>query len=93
MRHYQQQYADIYFLRLARLKPTVAEIAVAAWEGFNVCKCYFLHLFGTLAFCSGGIEYLKYVIMGYELGVFPTVLFQCTKLASYDRLRESMQSE
>ncbi|PGH15660.1 hypothetical protein AJ79_02254 [Helicocarpus griseus UAMH5409] len=36
MRHFQQQYADIYFLRLARLKPAVAEIAVAAWEGFNI---------------------------------------------------------
>ncbi|KAG5290101.1 DNA polymerase delta small subunit [Histoplasma ohiense] len=40
MRHYQQQYADIYFLRLARLKPTVAEIAVAAWEGFNIAGEY-----------------------------------------------------
>ena len=37
MRHYQQQYADMYFLRLARLKPVVAEIAAAAWEGYNVC--------------------------------------------------------
>ncbi|OJD13053.1 hypothetical protein AJ78_06445 [Emergomyces pasteurianus Ep9510] len=40
MRHYQQQYADIYFLRLARLKPAVAEIAVAAWEGFNIAGEY-----------------------------------------------------
>ncbi|QVM13637.1 hypothetical protein D8B26_008245 [Coccidioides posadasii str. Silveira] len=35
-RHYQQQYADIYFLRLARLKPAVAEIAAAEWEEFTI---------------------------------------------------------
>ena len=35
-RHYQQQYADMYFLRLARLKPVVAEAAETAWEGFSV---------------------------------------------------------
>ncbi|KAL2366735.1 hypothetical protein RJZ56_000320 [Blastomyces dermatitidis] len=40
MRHYQQQYADIYFLRLARLKPAVTEIAVASWEGFNIAGEY-----------------------------------------------------
>ncbi|EEH37790.2 DNA polymerase subunit delta-2 [Paracoccidioides lutzii Pb01] len=40
MRHFQQQYADIYFLRLARLKPAVSEIAVAAWEGFNIAGEY-----------------------------------------------------
>lgn len=35
-RHYQQQYGDMYFLRLAKLKPAVEEIAVEAWEGFSV---------------------------------------------------------
>ncbi|WEW60016.1 DNA polymerase delta small subunit Cdc1 [Emydomyces testavorans] len=35
-RHYQQQYADIYFLRLARLKPAVAELAAAEWEEFTI---------------------------------------------------------
>ncbi|KAF3481617.1 DNA polymerase subunit delta-2 [Arthroderma uncinatum] len=34
-RHYQQQYSDIYFLRLTRLKPAVSEVAKAAWEGYN----------------------------------------------------------
>ncbi|KAK2748325.1 hypothetical protein FQN57_000983 [Myotisia sp. PD_48] len=36
VRHYKQQYADMYFLRLARLKPVVAEIAKAAWDGYNL---------------------------------------------------------
>ncbi|KAH8428653.1 DNA-directed DNA polymerase delta subunit POL31 [Aspergillus melleus] len=35
-RHYQQQYGDMYFLRLAKLKPAVEEVAVEAWEGFSI---------------------------------------------------------
>lgn len=35
-RHYQQQYGDMYFLRLAKLKPAVEQIATEAWEGFSV---------------------------------------------------------
>ena len=35
-KHYQQQYGDIYFLRLARLKPAVEAAAAAAWAGFAV---------------------------------------------------------
>lgn len=35
-KHYQQQYADIYFLRLTILKPVVEKIAAEAWEGFQV---------------------------------------------------------
>lgn len=36
LKHYQQQYGDIYFLRLAQLKPIVEEIAAEAWEGYQV---------------------------------------------------------
>ncbi len=32
-RQYQQQFADIYFLRLTKIKPAVEEAATAAWEG------------------------------------------------------------
>jgi len=35
-KHYTQQYADMYFLRLAMLKPTVERIAAEAWGGFQV---------------------------------------------------------
>ncbi|RHZ72938.1 hypothetical protein CDV55_107285 [Aspergillus turcosus] len=35
-RHYQQQYGDMYFLRLARLKPVVEEVGMDAWEGFSI---------------------------------------------------------
>lgn len=35
-RQYQQQYGDMYFLRLAKLKPAVEQVAVEAWEGFSV---------------------------------------------------------
>ncbi|KAF9888730.1 hypothetical protein FE257_008305 [Aspergillus nanangensis] len=35
-RHYQQQYGDMYFLRLAKLKPAVERMAVESWEGFNI---------------------------------------------------------
>lgn len=35
-KHYHQQYADIYFLRLAKLKPAVEIMAEEAWKGFEV---------------------------------------------------------
>lgn len=35
-KHYHQQYADTYFLRLAKLKPVVEKIAEEAWTGFEV---------------------------------------------------------
>ena len=36
-KQYQQQYGDMYFLRLAKLKPAVEELASQAWEDFEVC--------------------------------------------------------
>ncbi|KAJ5791565.1 uncharacterized protein N7518_008576 [Penicillium psychrosexuale] len=35
-RHYQQQYDDMYFLRLAKLKPTVEQVATDAWDGLII---------------------------------------------------------
>ena len=35
-KHYQQQYGDMYFLRLATLKPHVEAIAQEAWADFQV---------------------------------------------------------
>ncbi|KAI5306666.1 N-acetyltransferase 9 [Ascosphaera pollenicola] len=35
-RQFQQQFADIYFLRLTQLKPVLAEIARQAWEGLTI---------------------------------------------------------
>ncbi|KAA6407429.1 MAG: hypothetical protein FRX48_08672 [Lasallia pustulata] len=35
-KHYQQQYGDMYFLRLAKLKPVVEDIAAEEWDGFQI---------------------------------------------------------
>jgi hypothetical protein len=35
-KQYQQQYADMYFLRLTQLKPKVEKIATEAWDGFQI---------------------------------------------------------
>jgi DNA polymerase delta subunit 2 len=35
-KQYQQQFADIYFLRLAKLKPVVEKIAQDEWEDFEI---------------------------------------------------------
>ncbi|KAK4561045.1 DNA polymerase delta small subunit Cdc1 [Recurvomyces mirabilis] len=35
-RHYQQQYADMYFARLAQIKPAVEQIASEAWADFDI---------------------------------------------------------
>jgi hypothetical protein len=36
-RHYSQQFADMYFLRLMQLKKTVKQRAEEAWRDFEVC--------------------------------------------------------
>lgn len=35
-KHYQQQFADMYFLRLTKLKSFVEAVASQAWEGFEI---------------------------------------------------------
>ena len=35
-KHYQQQFGDMYFLRLTKLKPAVEQIAAEAWDGFQI---------------------------------------------------------
>lgn len=35
-KHYQQQYGDMYFLRLTKLKPAVEQIAQEAWQDFQI---------------------------------------------------------
>lgn len=35
-KHYQQQYGDMYFLRLVKLKPAAEKNAAEAWTGFQV---------------------------------------------------------
>jgi DNA polymerase delta subunit 2 len=36
-KHYAQQFADMYFLRLAQLKKAVKAKAQDAWKDFEVC--------------------------------------------------------
>ncbi|KAK5173591.1 DNA polymerase delta small subunit Cdc1 [Saxophila tyrrhenica] len=35
-RHYQQQYADMYYTRLAKLKPAVVKVAADAWSELDI---------------------------------------------------------
>jgi len=35
-KHYQQQFSDMYFLRLAKLKPAVEKLAAEAWDSYEV---------------------------------------------------------
>ncbi len=53
-KHYQQQYGDMYFLRLAKLKPAVEEIAAEAWEGCEVDQEIFIR------------KEVKWLIKGYR---------------------------
>ena len=36
LKHYQQQYSDIYFIRLGKLKPAVERNAAEAWDELQV---------------------------------------------------------
>lgn len=35
-KQYRQQYGDMYFLRLAKLKPAAEKVAAEAWDGFEI---------------------------------------------------------
>lgn len=35
-KHYQQQFGDMYFLRLTKLKPAVDRVAEEAWDDFHI---------------------------------------------------------
>ncbi len=35
-KQYKQQFADIYFLRLTKLKPVMEKIAAETWDGFQM---------------------------------------------------------
>ena len=37
-KHYQQQYADMYFVRLANLRPAVERVAADAWADFSLAN-------------------------------------------------------
>ena len=39
-KHYQQQFGDMYFYRLAMLKPAVEQVAKEAWADFEVYAPY-----------------------------------------------------
>ena len=43
-KHYQQQYGDLYFLRLAKLKSAVEHVAEAAWANFEAGRHCTVHL-------------------------------------------------
>lgn len=51
-KHYQQQYGDMYFLRLAKLKPTVEEIAEESWREFEVGYAETLNSLETISLRS-----------------------------------------
>lgn len=46
-RTYQQQFSDLYFLRLLKLKPSLEAIASEAWDKLEVCHNYIAPLDGT----------------------------------------------
>ncbi|KAL9085672.1 MAG: hypothetical protein Q9159_004549 [Coniocarpon cinnabarinum] len=59
---YQQQYGDLYFLRLAKIKPEVQKIASEAWEGYSIADETVQHVNrvldvrqGTLCWITGTI--------------------------------------
>lgn len=35
-RSYKQQYGDMYFLRLTKIKPAVEQVAAASWDGTTI---------------------------------------------------------
>jgi hypothetical protein len=50
-KHYQQQYGDMYFLRLAKLKPAVEAVAKEAWDEIIVWRCWLMKDAKTQADC------------------------------------------
>ncbi|KMQ42872.1 DNA polymerase delta subunit [Trichophyton violaceum] len=77
-RHYQQQYSDIYFLRLTRLKPAVAEVAKAAWEGYNIAGEYARRVDRVLDVRQGKLSWIVGTVY-MDLPLKPSIMDDISK--------------
>ncbi|KAL4979721.1 DNA polymerase alpha/epsilon subunit B-domain-containing protein [Aspergillus desertorum] len=77
-RQYQQQYGDMYFLRLAKLKPAVEAVAVEAWEGFSIAGEYARRVERVLDVRQGELCWVAGTIY-MEMPLKPNILDDLTK--------------
>ncbi|EEQ33334.1 DNA polymerase delta small subunit Cdc1 [Microsporum canis] len=77
-RHYQQQYSDIYFLRLTRLKPAVSEVAKSAWEGYNIAGEYARRVDRVLDVRQGELSWVVGTVY-MELPLKPSIMDDISK--------------
>ncbi|KAL4787365.1 DNA polymerase alpha/epsilon subunit B-domain-containing protein [Aspergillus varians] len=77
-RHYQQQYDDMYFLRLAKLKPAVEAVAIDAWEGFSIAGEHARRVERVLDVRQGELCWVAGTIY-MEMPLKPNVLDDLTK--------------
>ncbi|KAL6237421.1 hypothetical protein BDW75DRAFT_204192 [Aspergillus navahoensis] len=77
-RQYQQQYGDMYFLRLAKLKPAVEAVAVEAWEGFSIAGEHARRVERVLDVRQGELCWVAGTIY-MEMPLKPNILDDLTK--------------
>ncbi|KAL5044016.1 hypothetical protein BDW71DRAFT_108812 [Aspergillus fruticulosus] len=77
-RQYQQQYGDMYFLRLAKLKPAVEAVAVEAWEGLSIAGEHARRVERVLDVRQGELCWVAGTIY-MEMPLKPNILDDLTK--------------
>ncbi|KAF1950661.1 DNA polymeras-like protein subunit delta-2 [Byssothecium circinans] len=77
-KHYQQQYADMYFLRLAQLKNAVKQKAAEAWDDFELGGERAKYVERVLDVRQGELCWVVGTVY-MEMGLKPNVLDDITK--------------
>ncbi|KAL9128973.1 MAG: hypothetical protein Q9217_002448 [Psora testacea] len=77
-KQYQQQYGDMYFLRLAKLKPAVEEIAAPAWEDFQIAGERVRHVDRVLDVRQGELCWVAGTVY-MEMPLKPNILDDISK--------------
>ncbi|KAI9817004.1 MAG: hypothetical protein M1826_001700 [Phylliscum demangeonii] len=77
-KHYQQQYSDIYFLRLAKLKPAVERHAIEAWQHLEIAGEAVRRVDRVLDVRQGELCWVAGTVY-MEMGLKPNVLEDIAK--------------
>lgn len=81
-KHYQQQYDDMYFLRLTKLKPAVERIAAEAWEGTTIAQELVQQVQRVLDVRQGKLCWVAGTIY-IEMSLKPNILDDISKDVSF----------
>lgn len=89
-KHYQQQFGDMYFLRLTKLKPAVDRVAEEAWDDFHIGGEAVEKVERVLDVRQGKLCWVSGTIY-MEMPLKPNILDDISKDVSLDYGRKQME--